>query len=1156
MQYKLIYVFNKILGNIQLIVRVLAVFIILLPCHSIFAQKFYYAEEYNLEDWSKAQAERDRRALMDLYYATDGPNWRNNYGWGTDLPIGQWYGVGTNLNGFVTWLELTANNLCGTIPESIGDLVGLSWLFLDQNKLTDSIPISIGNLVCLEYFNISMNQLTGTIPSSIGNLKMLRDLSLSNNYLSGAIPVDMCHLPELSSLSLSGNRLTGNIPKELGGLKNIQYIGLSSNPLTGKIPESLRKLNLSAFSCNNCCLDLSDQAEWVNDNRCINWHTTDQLEPFSLEEERLALEKIIYSLGLPEWNDVTGWQTDLPINRWSRIGKIIGSVTSIMLSGIYANGVIPESIGRLKNLKEILINNDNSEFQTVINGSLPDSIGCCTHLKKLQIMDNQIIGPIPASIGNLLELEVLALDNNDITGTIPESMANLTKLQRLGLGWNNLRGQIPAGILDIPQLNNFSVTRNSLDLSNVESHPRFSNLFHGGYLDQNLIQWNIYGRQPELEYLMSLYNATDGPNWTHNEGWGTDAPLEDWYGVTLSTSYDLYGRIAELRLNDNNLSGTIPEGFEALDHLEWLDLSSNNLYGTIPDSLVALEYLEWLNLSYNRLTGIIPTNIGQYPSLWRLYLDGNQLEGTLPESVNQLENTDRSYYSFTNNRLSGPLPDITNDAIINSWYYSIYDGNQFSITDLYGLRAPSFCTNYSENKLTALFQWSSTCSPAMAMMSRMIPLYDRYHSYGFEIFSWNDRSDSYDWIKWSNNWRECWLTGWAPQLLAYDQTGHLVYCSLLDSITPFDAFVESYLGPAPMPTPYASTDYSKDGMWSKLNSCSGIPEGSFPCNLVIMGDGFSDRQVESGFYASIMRQAAEAVFNEEPLKSLRNYFQVYSVNVVSEHEGLSGGETALGGWFGEGTHVGGDNAKVLEYAQKVVSTQSMDRTTIVVVINDPSHHGTCYYYLPEAIQDGGTAIAYLSAGLTKSQFNYIVGHEVGGHGIGKLGDEYSYDYNPMIPELEVTEYRYESSMYGWWGNVDFTDNPADVKWNRFIDDKQYANEGIGVYKGACTYMNGAWRSTENSIMRDNLTGFNAPSRMAIWKSVMKVVYGIKADTSYEEFLKFDIASRSLKAPDRRTMELEKQPATREGSEQISFEMLHPPVIIYENWKETTKRTQP
>ena len=38
---------------------------------------------------------------------------------------------------------------------------------------------------------------------------------------------------------------------------------------------------------------------------------------------------------------------------------------------------------------------------------------------------------------------------------------------------------------------------------------------------------------PDRAALMALYNATDGPNWVDNTNWLTDAPLGEWYGVSI-----------------------------------------------------------------------------------------------------------------------------------------------------------------------------------------------------------------------------------------------------------------------------------------------------------------------------------------------------------------------------------------------------------------------------------------------------------------------------------------------------------------------------------------------------------------------------------------------------------------------------------------------
>ncbi|CAM9931760.1 unnamed protein product, partial [Ectocarpus fasciculatus] len=56
-------------------------------------------------------ARTDRAALMELFNATKGSSWKNNTGWGTSAPLGQWHGVKVDGTGRVTSLDLHENSL-------------------------------------------------------------------------------------------------------------------------------------------------------------------------------------------------------------------------------------------------------------------------------------------------------------------------------------------------------------------------------------------------------------------------------------------------------------------------------------------------------------------------------------------------------------------------------------------------------------------------------------------------------------------------------------------------------------------------------------------------------------------------------------------------------------------------------------------------------------------------------------------------------------------------------------------------------------------------------------------------------------------------------------------------------------------------------------
>lgn len=131
-------------------------------------------------------------------------------------------------------------------------------------------------------------------------------------------------------------------------------------------------------------------------------------------------------------------------------------------------------------------------------------------------------------------------------------------------------------------------------------------------------------------------------------------------------------------------------------------------------------------------------------------------------------------------------------------------------------------------------------------------------------------------------------------------------------------------------------------------------------------------------------------------------------------------------------------------------------------------------------------------------------HEAGGHGFGKLLDEYFYTGTISQQEIETNlDYR---NNFGWGWNVDYTSDPNQVVWAKFLNDTRFSNQGLGVFEGAATYQYGAYRPTENSIMRYNTGGYNAPSREAIYYRIQKLAFGKEPD--YEEFVEWDQAHRS------------------------------------------------
>ena len=303
----------------------------------------------------------DRSALVALYNATDGANWRNNTNWLSNEPIGEWYGVTTNEDGRVTRLNLwgwssRGTGLDGTIPSSLGNLSQLTYLKLGyDDEFTGSIPSSLGNLSKLTYLELS-GELTGSIPSSLGNLSKLVTLNLNGNALSGTIPSSLGNLSKLTYLGLASNDFNASIPSQLGNLSKLEKLYLGASDFSGTIPSSLGNLsNLTYLSVSS--------------------------------------------------NDLTG---SIP----SQLGNL-SNLEKLFMGRNELSGSIPSQLGNLSNLEWL----DLSEND--LTGSIPSNLGNLSNLERLSLQDNDLSGSIPSSLGNLSNLSSARIYSNSLTGCIP-----------------------------------------------------------------------------------------------------------------------------------------------------------------------------------------------------------------------------------------------------------------------------------------------------------------------------------------------------------------------------------------------------------------------------------------------------------------------------------------------------------------------------------------------------------------------------------------------------------------------------------------------------------------------------------------------------------------------------------------------------------------
>lgn len=287
-------------------------------------------------------------------------------------------------------------------------------------------------------------------------------------------------------------------------------------------------------------------------------------------------------------------------------------------------------------------------------------------------------------------------------------------------------------------------------------------------------------------------------------------------------------------------------------------------------------------------------------------------------------------------------------------------------------------------------------------------------------------------------------------------------------------------------------------------------------------------------------------FSVEPMKSMKNRFNVHMVEAVSKNdEYFNGCSTAFSGAFGGGSAVGGNNSKVLEYAKIAVGESKMDNVIVLVLMNSYRDGGTCYMLDPASTSTyaGGASIAWVTykdfkvSGGLSNLANTVV-HEVAGHGLGKLADEYGYIYQGEVTSGEIA-YINKVQKWNWYQNISVTPTKSQVPWSQFIDDSAFASENISVYEGGDTFWSGVWRPTEQSVMNDNFnhSTFNAPCRSQVYTRIMKLSEGESWKYDYNAFKTWDKAHPTTRA-------------TRSIVEVDDDEHVHvPPVRVGKTWKE-------
>ena len=298
-------------------------------------------------------------------------------------------------------------------------------------------------------------------------------------------------------------------------------------------------------------------------------------------------------------------------------------------------------------------------------------------------------------------------------------------------------------------------------------------------------------------------------------------------------------------------------------------------------------------------------------------------------------------------------------------------------------------------------------------------------------------------------------------------------------------------------------EYGED-QWLTLQKATKGKKGGI--NIVLLGDGYDAKSIADGSYLRTMKQEMEFFFGLEPYTTYRGYFNVYTAFPLSTESGVGTVNTIrynrFNTTFTGGVKLKADYDEIFAYALNAptVTKENLNQTLIIMVPNTTEYGGVTQMWT------SGAAIAFCPL----STYSYpldsrgVIQHEAGGHGFGKLGDEYIY-HNAFIdncPCMDGCDHGSAFNMYkrlGWYENLSFTGKMQSVPWSHLIFDPRYSDL-VDIYEGGYMHSRGVFRSEQNSCMNNNIPYYSTISR----ESIVKRIKRYAGETySFEDFVKND-----------------------------------------------------
>ena len=568
-------------------------------------------------------------------------------------------------------LTVDYNMLEGEIPAEIGNYSNMDYLFISNNQFTHLPDLtgltSLFNILAgSNYFDFADLERAGidwsdehyhyapqrklAAPDTLKNgdqLTLIANIGGTGNeytWFKNGVEIET---------STSNTITVTNVTNDYYSCKatNSQFPDLILETLEVYSGESSHGVTLEDYEALVAFYNATNGNSWINNENWLSENTVDQWYGITVENSRVV------SIYLND-NNLTG---TLPVELQN-----LEKLYELNLNGNNIGGQIPAELGSLSELNVLYLYNNQ------FTGEIPSELGNLNSLYVLGLTGNKLQGNVPQELNNLPVAYALLLNNNKLDSlpnlsNVGSSYAGLVYLytqnnqltfadhENTGFQEGDINTFIYSPQASLPQYidtvgstvtltvidesenNSYQWIRNgevftgetnsqlSYDVSDASTY--YCEVTNSAYPDltlytvavgQNLTQGVLTSH---YNALVDLYNATNGDNWTDNESWLSDLPVNAWYGITV-----VGDRVAEIVLRNNNLSGNLPASLGDLDGLKTLYLYDNEgIAGTIPAEIGNILSLENLAFRNELLTGAVPDELKNLTNLNTLYLNNNTL---------------------------------------------------------------------------------------------------------------------------------------------------------------------------------------------------------------------------------------------------------------------------------------------------------------------------------------------------------------------------------------------------------------------------------------------------------------------------------------------------------------------------------------------------